>query len=456
MSVGENAAMPDGTRERAVHDRPEKTAWLGAFNSVLAVRGLACAATLAGIMVMGRYLGPARYGELVLLLVLMKVASELIGPALDTGLVRFAARAGLGDSDESLAYVRATLWFKLALGGMLLAAGVFLAKPFHALLFGDASDIPAYAVTIAFAGAALTVLWAFAQSCFQARQQFGRYAGFELAMALVRLGLIVLVVMLARRLGWRPVSCIVLLIGAYAIAVAVTAGAASTRLPKGLLSTPAGLGAPARELLGFTKWVFAACCFTSLAHRMDIFLVNYIQLPKEAIGDYSGAVQLVLLGDLVILTLFNVLLPKASGLKTRAGMAAFLRGFRVPAVVACVAVIPVILLSGPIVWLTLGPEYALTAKLFSILVLGTLFSMGCAPAGTVLYGTGNSRAVALLEGLKLIGVVVIGIPMARAHGVFGMAWTLAAIKSTIGIATVFTAHRAISRMREDELAPVGS
>ncbi len=448
--------MPDGTHKQAVGNRAAKTVWFGAFGSVLTVRGLACTATLVGVAVMTRNLGPARFGELVLLITLMKVASELIGPALDTSLVRFAARSGLRDSDESLGYMRTTLWFKLALAGVLLAAGIFLAKPFHALLFGDSTDIPAYAVTIAFAGAALAVLWAFVQSCFQARQKFGRYVGFELAMALVRLVLIALVVLLAKRLEWTPAFCIVLLIGAYGISVAVTAAAASTGLPKGLLSTPAGLGAPARELLGFTKWVFAACCFTTLAHRMDIFLVNYMRLPKEAIGDYSGAVQLVLLGDLVILTLFNVLLPKASGLKTRVEMTAFLRGFRVPAVVAAVAVLPVILLSGSIVWVAFGPEYVLTAKLFSILLLGALFSMGCAPAGTVLYGTGNSRTVALLEGVKLIGVLAVGFPVAMAYGVFGMAWTLAAVKSTIGIVTVFAARRAISRMREGELALAGS
>ncbi|MBN2308397.1 MAG: hypothetical protein JXR94_05465, partial [Candidatus Hydrogenedentes bacterium] len=59
---------------------------------------------------------------------------------------------------------------------------------------------------------------------------------------------------------------------------------------------------------------------------------------------------------------------------------------------------------------------------------------------------GRSRTIALLEGVKLAGVVAIGLWAAPRYGVLGMAWTLAAVKSTIGVGTVIAAHVGISRM----------
>jgi O-antigen/teichoic acid export membrane protein len=421
---------------------------------VLAARGAAAGATVLGIMVMARHLGRIRYGDLVVLLALMKAAAELLGPALDTALVRFAARHRLRDNNSyaAMPYVRAVLWMKLALGAALLAAGGLAARPIVSLLFKDtasSASVPPYAITLCFLGAAFTMMWAFAQACFQARQEFKRYARFELAVSVLRLTLIMLVVLAAHHLLSGGVVGVTPLLATYAIAVGVVAGVAWLRLPAGLLTVPTGLGAAAREVLTFTKWVFAACCFTSLAQRVDLFVIKYLAIAEESVGDYAGAVQLVLLGELVILTLFNVLLPKASELETAEERAAFLKRFRLPAGLAAVAVLPLILLSGALARLVLGPEFEETGRLFSILLVGTLFSMGCAPAGSVLYGMGKAGAVAALEAAKLGGIVAIGYCMARAHGVFGMAWTLAAVRGTIGVCTVVAAHVAIAREGSD-------
>ena len=77
-----------------------------------------------------------------------------------------------------------------------------------------------------------------------------------------------------------------------------------------------------------------------------------------------------------------------------------------------------------------------------------MFSLGCAPAGTVLYGSGRAHIVAGLEGAKLAGIALLGYILASGQGVYGMAWTMAAVRSTIGVATVLAAHRCIERMPE--------
>ncbi|MBN2308690.1 MAG: lipopolysaccharide biosynthesis protein, partial [Candidatus Hydrogenedentes bacterium] len=360
---------------------------MSAFGSVFAARGVACGATLLGVMLMSRHVGRAGYGQLVLLLTIMKVAAEFAGPALDTALVRFAAH----DEPRALRYAGAILWMKLILCAGVLAAGLVAAKPLQSLLFNGAAPagapgVPAWAVTLACVGAGFAMLWAFAQAWFQAHQQFKRYAGFECAGAAIRLVLVAAVVGAAAFLSWHRTTSIVLLLAAYVAAAGALMGATWAHLPRGLFAKPARLQDVGQDLLHFTKWVFAACCFTTLANRADIFLINWLKLPGEAVGDYAGAVHLVLVGDLVILSLFNVLLPKASGLRTADEMARFLKQFRKPAALAGIGVIPLVLGSKVLARIALGPEFIQTGALFSVLVLGALLSLGCAPAGTVLYG----------------------------------------------------------------------
>ncbi|MCP4643130.1 MAG: hypothetical protein GY851_21970 [bacterium] len=424
-----------------------RRSWAGAFGSVLMARGIGATATVAGIMLMSRHLGRIHYGRLVVLLTVMKVAAELVGPALDTALVRFAARAGFEREGEALPYLRAVLWLKLAVGSVLVVVGAVVSRPLLWALAnaGRGATIPPYTITLALLGAAFLMLWAYAQAYLQARQHFHRYAAFEVGGALLRLGFVAAIVLAAGSLQWTRGAATTLFLGAYVLAAGVVAAAAWTQVPRGVLARPTGLSAPMRELWGFAKWVVAACGFTTLAHRADILLITALALPEDAVGDYAGAVQLVLLGDLVILTLFNVLLPKASGLKTREELRRFLRDFRLPALLALAAALPLVALSGVVSRVVLGPEFVETGRLFSLLLVGAVFSLGSAPAGTVLYGLGRSRTIALLEGAKLAGIAFLGWWLAGKYGVFGMAWTMALIRSTIGVATVISAHLGVAR-----------
>ncbi|GMV93980.1 MAG: hypothetical protein AMXMBFR82_37580 [Candidatus Hydrogenedentota bacterium] len=409
---------------------PPAEDWAGAFGSVFFARILSTGATFVTVILAARMLGRGAYGELIVLLSIMKVAAELVGPALDTTLVRFAARHSGDSTNRSFDYVRTVFRLKLILAGALLVLGCALAWPLDRLLSDPAAGIqvgPA-AVILAFAGAASTVLWAFAQASLQARQQFARYAAVELVCSLVRLFLV------ATLLG-AGVHRVMPVLGAYVAAPTVAALIAWRGVPKGLFARGESGHSVLREIAGFAKWVLLACAFTSLAQRADIFLLTGFQLPSESIGDYGAALQLTLIGDLVILTLFNVLLPKASTLKSSEELRAFLHQFRVPALLMFVALLPFLLVSRWIAVLAFGPEYIRAGGLFAVLVLGSAFALGCAPAGAALYGMGRTSLIALLEGLKLIAIVLGGLVFIDTYGLFGMAWAVAATKGVIGVIT---------------------
>lgn len=421
---------------------PSTDRWAGAFGAVFFSRIVSTGATFVTVILAARMLGRGAYGELIVLLSIMKVAAELVGPALDTTLVRFAARHSEDSTFRSLDYVRTIFRLKLMLAGVLLVLGCALAWPLGRLLsepLGGVQVGPA-AVILAFTGAAATVLWAFAQASLQARQQFTRYAVIELACSLVRLLIVVTL------LG-AGVHHVMPVLGAYVAAPAAAALIAWRGLPKGLFARDRG-GAPViPEIVGFAKWVLLACAFTSLAQRADVFLITSFQFPAESIGDYGAALQLTLIGDLVILTLFNVLLPKASTLKSSVELRKFLHQFRVPALLMFVALVPFILVSRWIAVLAFGPEYIRAGGLFAVLVLGSAFALGCAPAGAALYGMGRTSLIALLEGFKLLAIVTGGLLFIETYGLFGMAWTVAAAKGVIGVITYAVALHATRQDR---------
>lgn len=413
------------------------TGWFGDFSFVFGARILSSAFTFLTIVLAGRYLGRTSYGELVVLLSLMKVAAELVGPALDTALVRFGADTAKGERDGALQYYSYILRLKLLLAGAILLLGIVCAVPLAHLLSprGTGGSFQSAVVALAFAGASATVLWAYAQSCFQAQQRFGLYASLESITALLRLALVAMLIVSGN-------AYVVYLLAAYAVAPAVSALAVWRRTPVRIPRRVNVSTSIREDVLRFAKWTLAACLLTSLFQRVDVFLLVFWGISSETLGDYGAAVQLTLAGDLVILTLFNVLLPKTSSLTRTDELREFLRRFRIPAVFSVLLVVPIVALSGPLVGITFGPAFVDTGKLFSILLVGAAFAVGCAPAGAALYGMGHTRSIAVLEFIKLLCLVVSGSIGAIYAGAYGMAWAVSLTKGTLGIATYATAYRA--------------
>lgn len=409
-------------------------AWSRSFALVLVTRGLATVLTFLTIALLGRSLGRIAYGELVVYLTLLKVASELIGPALDTTAVRFAARCA--DKRDAAPYFRAVLLAKLSLGLAFIALGVagsgairqwFLAEyPNGAWQFA--------AIVLASFGAGTAMIQSFAQAALQANERFTAYAMTEFAGAAVRLVLVGTVLASGQN---EPA----LILGAYAIAPLVVVAGAAPFLPRNALLPAIASRAVWRDVAAFSKWVLVACCCTSLAQRLDMLLIAHFREPPEAAGNYAAAVQLALLGDLVIMTLFHVLLPRASRIQDAQALARFLRGFRVPSLLAFVGFIPAWMLSDWIIVAVFGREYAGAGPMFGLLLLGTVCAFASAPAGAALYGMGRPQVVAGLEALKAVLVLLGGISFVPSHGVVAMACVVAAAKALVGSLTYFLALR---------------
>ncbi len=427
--------------------RPART-WMHAFGVVLLMRVAAAGLAFAVTAMLGRQLGDALLGRLGLLLATMDVAAGLVGPALDTTLVRFAARHIGPGRDASLAYFQRMFRLKLVVAVGLLAGGAVLARPILRYVIAPSAGtvIGPGGVVLAFAGAAVLSLMGFAQAYYQAHFQMARYAFIELANSLLRL---MVVGGLLALLGQPSAS---LLLGAFVASSALAAAGGLARLPGAVFHKTTDDAVSLRAALGFAKWVALAAVATTLAQRADVFILGLTGTSGPAIGQYVAAFTVARLGDLAIMTLFSVLLPRASALTAPDEFRRFLNRLLPLVLAAFAAGLPTFFASRWAVTLVFGASFAPAGLLCGILCLGVLASFGAAPAGAALYGMGRSREVAVLEMSKLIAVAALGAFSARQFGVAGMAWTVSAVRATIGIATYLCAYRGARLYAQESVA----
>ena len=410
--------------------------WAGEFGVVFFAKGAAAAISFFTMALVGRALGPDQFGDLILLRTLFTVAAGLVGPALDTAMVHHIAR----DMAQGLAYHRVVLKAKLLLAALMVLVGCTCAGLIRDRFFvqTEAPPVSAWLISLALLGAAGMLFLEYARASFQARQLFQRYALFEVLVAGLRF-VAVLILLACGAMQLAPIF------GTYAAVPLLLMVAAFFLLPRGILSGSSAPGT-ARTLYRFARWVVAACLFTNLAQGLDMMILGWLGVEAEAKGLYGAARTLMLMGDLLVLTFFTVLLPKASSRKSAADMHDLITKHTKPVTLAALAVAPCLLITGPVMRLTFGSEYAGGGRLLAILLVGTAFSLASAPAGTAIYGLGRSHWVAILEGIKLFALLVTGFWAASKFGVEGMAWTAAAIKGTMGVVTYAVARREIGVM----------
>lgn len=416
------------------------TAWLNAIVSVLGLRVIGSGIAFAGNILVARHLGPDLFGQFYLLFAIMSVVAGVTGPALDTSLVRFAARHIGGGPEAPDPYFKAMLYGKgiVFAGTMLLS--LLLAGPLLALLFSDsgAPGVSRGAVVLAFFGGGAVSMWGFAQSYFQAYQRFNFYAGFEFCSSTLRLALIAVLYL-------AGVRHVVPFLAAYVAAPAAMWLFSWLLLPPRVFRASANARV-AGELFRFLRWVLLATLFATVTQRLDLLLLGAYRVDEAVVGCYGAAVSLALLGELVLLTFYNVLLPKASALGSAGELRQFIGSFRLPSLLFCLLMSLLMYLAPWLSALFFGTAYQGTDTYFVVLLLGIITALACAPATTAIYALGRSRMMAGFEALRFALTLGLAIYVVPRHGAFGMAWVMTGVRASVSLAMYAVSHQMVKRL----------
>ena len=379
----------------------------------------------------------------------MTIVAGVTGPAIDTCLVRCAVKHIGKDEDDSGPYFTAVFYFKIALSVATVLVGWFYGDKIMQILVSQGKSpyaIGQKSITLAFIGGATVSLWGLSQSYFQSHQRFNLYSGYEFFSSLLRLGLVIGLV--AMHVAYVPFYLI-----AYVIAPFTMACISWTQLPGRVFTSPVSKPV-VKELFDFGIGMYAATVFTTLTQRLDILMLKTADIAPEILGRYSAAVAIGLAGELVLLTFYSVLLPRAAAMKSAGELRRFIGQFRLPSLVFCLGMSVVIPFSGLFCRVVLGAKYEGTADYFSVLLVGVIVALGCAPTVTALYSLGYAWLSASFEGLRLALTFGLGWwVIQHDYGAMGMAFVMAGVRAGVSVFSYVVAHQTVKykMLRDDAL-----
>ena len=82
-------------------------------------------------------------------------------------------------------------------------------------------------------------------------------------------------------------------------------------MPKGYFNAEGNQREIAASLLNLGKWLLVATFLDTFYRRMDIFLLGYFTATKD-VGIYSAALNIIFALDLLLLSIFTVMMPQVS------------------------------------------------------------------------------------------------------------------------------------------------
>jgi len=215
-----------------------------------------------------------------------------------------------------------------------------------------------------------------------------------------------LVVMVAWAL-WRP-SVWVLVVGGL-VAAGVRSLLSQLALP-GPVDRPRWEASARHDLVAFGKWLFVSSIFTFVAMRVDVVMLGRL-LPVDTLGIYSIGVMLSqVLRDMLQQLMRFAIMPALSASHRAGGTAlaanfARLRSAALPP--ALFAIVAATLLAPPFFVFLYDERYRAAAWIGQLAMLGVGFAYLTELTGSALLAIGDSRAWALVNGVRA-GAVAIG------------------------------------------------
>ncbi|HBY96577.1 MAG TPA: hypothetical protein DEP84_21980 [Chloroflexi bacterium] len=366
-------------------------------------------------VLIARFLGPAGYGLIALVSLVLAVADTVGDFGLTYTAVRALARV-LGPEPERARRL-ARGFFSLAVITNVIAAvvGILLAGPIARVVLGRPEAEPY--LRLAMIGLIAVAGNGFIVAVLQSMRRFGQLAGLQILSALTYLiGVFALVA--ANRLDVASV----ILLGAVNPLVGFVVGLRF--LPPGFFSFGEALARPSRqawrELAAFSKWLWVSAILSLLAAQLDLVMLSR-WTPAAAVGVYALAFNLAMKMDIVSQTRLTVLLPGVSSLRTSTEMRTFVvRSLKRSAVLIAGSALFVPFFR-PFIVTFYGPDYADAVKALLVLTLVVLFDLATTPVILLGFPLEQPRALAASDAVRLATLVASGWLLIPTFGPVGAA-----------------------------------
>jgi len=379
-------------------------------------------------MILFMVLSEADMGYLGVFIALMDMVSIFCECGLHSTLVRFmSASAETRPQPLILRCLRVKLILcALCVLPLVLARGIFI----------SVQGIEAqyrWLYPVAVAGGVLLSFNTFGMAVLQGRERYGLYTVLAAAINAFRLAIIGLMVLLKIRDPRLYLGAFFALPAAAVLLALILVPAALPR--NGRERKPAD--ATTGELLRF-MWPLAVLQILAVAiTRVDFLMLQSLTMDPEVVANYLLAFQIAFVFPLLTRTLFTILLPKVSAMKSAEALKHYRRRILhfCPGVflltVAAAAVAPFI------ITLVFKDKYQSALPIVRLLVLAYGMDVIINPLGLIFYAVGRTHYIPIMHALQLVIFLVANWLLIPLYAGVGAAIACVIIR-TVAVAFTFT------------------
>lgn len=381
------------------------------------------------MILFSRVLGPTQFGTFSVLFSTMLILSRLGDLGVNIAVSRYLAQKKLSAAN-SLAYVQTGSYFKFAISLLFVLVGLVFGPwiSLHWLKLG-AEYANLTRVVISLSGS--IIFYEYVGSLLQAKQSFFVTVLTNLTQSTIKL-----------------------LIAAFAFFVhqlslfAITLSYLSAPILGGLVGLfvlPIKYFAPryqrtsAQAIALVARWTSISIVSSTVAENLDIIIVQNFLTPFDT-GIYSAATRIATVASLVGWSLGSVLNMRVAGYHHKANLDKYLQKAKLLSVLALVATLLIILISTPLITLTLGAAYLPSIPILNILLISTALLTAATPFVALFYVFDNPRYFAvsgLITAIVLVGSDLLLIPH---YGLSGAAWARVITRVIVLIYTLAAAR----------------
>lgn len=194
-----------------------------------------------------------------------------------------------------------------------------------------------------------------------------------------------------------------------------------------------------RRLCGYGVWTTMSGALTVVNTRLDLVLLGFVASRGET-GTYAVAVGISQLVLPVSAVAAPWILPKLAGASGHTRDRRARRSLQLTLALSCAAAIPIAALAPQLISLLIGDRWLPAVPALRLLLVGSVMLSLRNVLVSIANGYGRPRAVAAADSVGAVVTVALVVPLVRAHGIEGAAFT-SLLAYSVGAAALFRSWR---------------
>lgn len=380
------------------------------------------------MIIFSRALGPEQFGIFSVLFSLMLILSRIGDMGINIAVSRAIAR-NHDKPNVVVSYAQNGSYLKAIIMSIIIVLGL-IGAPYITNTLLNLSSTYTPLVRLVIVLSTSVVIYEYVNSLLQARQYFGFSVATNTIQSSLKLSLALLSLVVVVSLPVITLNYMLLpLLGASVGFLAISSRELLPRYNQKIT----------RAIISVARWTSLSILAGALAENIDVLIVqNYLTTAET--GLYAAATRIATVASLIGWSLGTVLNMRVAKYKDKKNLDQYLKKGSILAVVSLVLTLAIILITTPLVNLTIGASYLASVPTLNILLLSTAILTATTPFVALFYVFDYPRYFAISGILTALTLILADLLLIPTFGLIGAGWARVITRTVVIIYTLAVAY----------------